>query len=344
MEKQAVQRLIGWTRVAVTIALGASATLGAAQNPTRDSEMSKQVSSELKAVLSLTVVSPEEVNYLILQEKFEEFENRSRLYEKEFQNSPRYESPLMKMYEALDANNGLLLPKLNKWVDTRPSYISYGARGTYKVRRGYAIRGKNYIRDTPEQDVARMEALHKEAKDDLQIAIKGNNRFAPAYCALIDIERASGSLEKAKEIAELAVRSIPETYYVRQHFMVSLWPRWGGSYELMDAYAKNVQNAASLNPRLWGLKADAPAQRGYDAMRSGKDAQAIDYYTEALSYGDRLEYLKQRGKLFMRTKNFAAAGRDYSQYLQYDRNDPEINQSMLYVNKLLGMAVNEPAR
>lgn len=304
-----------------------SSALGAADRSVREEKMMAQrVSSELKDALSLEMTPPQEIVDWILQERFAEFEALSRQYEEKFKTDPKYESPLVKLYTSLNVENDLLVGKLDKWVARQPSYISRGARGIHKQYRGYAARGENLVRDTPAAQIARMKELHREAISDLLAAIKENGRFAPAYVALIDIVRGSGNTATAEKALTEAVRWIPETYYVRHAYLVALHPRWGGNYSLMQAYASSLDQAAQLNPRIWSLRAEVPAELGYSAWLSGDHRQAIKYYTEALSFGDRLEFLKNRGKIFMAAKQYAAARRDFARYLEYRRSDAEVHR------------------
>lgn len=304
-----------------------SSPLGAADTSAREKKtMAKRVSAELKAALSLEVMPGRQINALILEERFVELEALSMQYEEKFKTDPKYEASLIRLYGALDVENDLLLKKLDTWVAKRPSHISYGARGIHKMYRGYSARGHRFMKDTPPSQIERMMKLHREAITDLLAAIKENGRFAPAYVALIDIIRGSGDSMSAERALTEAVRWIPETYYVRHAYLVALHPRWGGNYSLMQAYANSLDEAARLNPRIWSLKAEVPAELGHSAWLTGDYPQAIKYYTEALRFGDRLEFLKTRGKVFIATRQYAAARNDFARYLDYSPSDAEVNR------------------
>jgi tetratricopeptide (TPR) repeat protein len=297
--------------------------------------MAARATAALNAVRKLDNPDVNEVTNLILQGKYKEFEKRSKYYERKFLKDPLYESPLVKLYCALDYRNSLLLEKLDKWVKNRPSYISYGARGVYKVNRGYFIRGKKYISETPPENILKMELIHEEARSDLESAINENKRFAPAYCALMQIEEASGNIGGLKSILDDAIRSIPETYYIRYTYLTALHPRWGGSYELMQEYASGISKEALINPRIWSLKGEVPAERGYTALLNKDYNKAIQYYTEALSYGERMSFLKYRGRMFMKVKKYDMALQDFMRYTKYDESDKEVNDYIKYLNGIL---------
>ncbi len=304
--------------------------------------MAERATNALMAVKKLDDPDTAEITNLLLQEKFEEFEKRSKYYEKQFSKNPLYESPLFKLYNAIDPENGNLYEKLIKWVNTRPSYISYAARGIYKVNQGSLIRGNKFASDTPPENLYGMHLFHQEGKTDLLAAIKLNKRFSPAYCALIVVEMASGNIYGTTSIHNLAVRSIPETYYVRYDYLRSLYPKWGGSYELMQEYVDGLDKAAQKNPRIWSLKGEVAAERGNSAWLDEDYQSAIQYYTEALSYGDRLSFLKYRGRLYMLVGQDALALEDFLKFRKYDDSDRVINAYITSLNAKLGM--NSPQK
>ena len=297
--------------------------------------MAQRASAELKAVLSLETRPWQEIKALIEDERFAEFEDLSRNYEERFKTDPKYESPLTKLYTSLNVGDDLLFEKkLNKWVATRPSYISYGARGVYREYRGYRARGGNFVRDTPDAQIARMREFHRQAVPDLLAALKDNSRFVPAYVSLIAINRAAGDTLSAEKVLNEAVRWVPETYYVRHAYLKALHPKWGGNYSMMQAYANSLDQAVRLNPRIWSLRAEVPAELGYSAWLSQDYPEAIKYYTEALRFGDRLEFLKNRGRIFMTTKQYAAARRDFARYLDYSKSDADVHRWMKSLDEM----------
>lgn len=308
--------------------------LAGAGSAREEQAMARRVSAELKGALSLELKPASELNALIMQERFAEFEELSKAYEEKFKTDPKYESALVKLYGSMNVRSDWLLDKLDKWVATRPSYISYGARGLYRESRGFKERGTKFSKDTSDEQIARMREFHREAIPDLLAAIKENRRFAPAYVALIHISRAGGDTMSAERALNEAVRWIPESYYVRHAYMTALNPKWGGDYSMMQAYANSLDQAARLNPRIWSLRAEVPAQLGLSAWNSRDYPEAIKYYTEALRYGDRLEFLKNRGSIYLTLKQYAAARRDFARYLEYSRSDDDVNR---WINALDAM-------
>jgi len=295
--------------------------------------------------LDVSVPSSQQVIALIQEERFLEFEKLSKQYETSFSKEPKYKSPLYKLYGALNlvfdkesvdgavGTGELILRKLDKWVEARPSYISYGARGAFQTNLGYGIRGGEYISKTPSHRVESMRAYHRAAKADLLLALKENNKFGPAYLNLILIERASGSTEQAKQIADAAAKYLPQSYYIPAAYLEALKPRWGGSYESMETYASSLSIAVPLNARVFNLRADAPAERAYSAVLAKDYLTAIRFYTEALSYGDRPSFLYWRGRSYKELRQHDLALADFKRYTRYRQDNTEVNHWIEYLSK-----------
>jgi len=313
-----------------------------AKSETSSQLMAERASNGLLTASKLDCPTPAEITDLILQEKFEEFEKWAKYYEKQFSKDPLYEAPLVDLYDGIDPENGFLPDKLTKWVNTRPSYISYAARGIYKANQGWVIRGDKYVKDTPPENLYGMHLSHEEAKPDLLTAIKLNKKFSPAYCSLIGVEMAKGDSYGTTSIHDLAVRSIPETYYVRYDYLRSLQPRWGGSFELMQEYADGLDKAVKKNPRIWSLKGEVAAERGKTAWQDKDYNSAIQYYTEALSYGDRKNFLKYRGRLYMLVGQDALALENFQKFRKYDNADKAVTAYIVSLTEKLGM--NSPQK
>ena len=267
-----------------------------------------------------------EITDWIRQERFEEVEAKSKEFEAAFAQDPLHENTLYILYRNLDSKNEALAATLDKWVQARPSYMSLTARGQYKMSRGYDARGTTYFKDVPEDKVAIMLKLHEEARQDLNKALAQNRAFLPAYCALIKVEMAAGNADVMEHLQAEGVKRNPKTYYLRSIYLETLTPRWGGSYELMDQYTRDCRKLAALNPRIWSLKGENPADKAQVAWAANDYNLAIKYYSEALSYGDNPGYLKSRGQLYIEIKNYEAALQDllqfqiYGQYLNKEVN------------------------
>lgn len=78
---------------------------------------------------------------LILEGKFDELESTFKSCYEKYLADPSYEFLFLSLTESLNNDDPKILKQLNKWVQEKPSYISYGVRGRYKVILGYNVRG-----------------------------------------------------------------------------------------------------------------------------------------------------------------------------------------------------------
>lgn len=301
---------------------------GIGASGTSHDKMAAAASKGLMAALGHEVSVSISPTSLIETGKFEELETASKAYETAFKLDPLAEASLMKLYvdicqcrsPALD-----LLVQLDRWVATRPSYMSLAARGMYFAQLGYAQRGGDLIRNTPPSQIAAMKASHERALRDLDAALRLNPKFVPSYLALMQVHQASGSLDQAAAAVAAATKEIPRTYYVRAYYLRALRPKWGGSFASMKAYADTLDEAARLNPRIWSLKGEEAGERADVALRQGDYAGAVKYYTQALEFGDRASFLKGRSQAYQGMGEFRLALDDLQKYQTYNKDNKEIN-------------------
>jgi tetratricopeptide (TPR) repeat protein len=103
--------------------------------------------------------------------------------------------------------------------------------------------------------------------------------------------------------------------------MSSLYPRWGGSHEEMANFAKKLLEFAHLNPRLWTFQGDVDADRGDNYIFDKNYSAALESYTAALQFGDRVSWLDDRGNCYNRLGQKDKAIADYSRAIYYDPTD-----------------------
>lgn len=309
-----------WFAGLLTIATVAVAAPG---DSSRDAEMARLSTAALVSVRQAKQPTYKEAYDLVMEERFEEFEARTRTYEAGFAQDPLQEAQLWKLY-APPSLDPAYLAKLDKWVATRPSYVAFTVRGRYYVARGYHLRGDKYAQETPRENFDRMDASHRLARSDLTEALRLHAGFLPAYGGLLHLEMARGSVAAADKLIAEATAAHPATFHLRHTYLRNLHPRWGGSYAAMESYAKAQVSAAKLNPRIWSLQGEAPAERGRSAMLNKNYETAVSEYTAALSYGDRMEFLLMRAYSYWSLRRYEDSLKDYERYLELNPDDKQV--------------------
>ena len=288
----------------------------------------------LKFVRSLPLPEKEFVNKLILEKRFDEFEELSIKYDDEFKKNPLYESQLYKLYDAVDSLPELEEP-LKEWVKNKPSYMSYCALGSFYTYRGYVLRGEKYARDTPKESLRKMRELHALAKLYLRKSIEDNNLFVPAYCQLISAEKSSGSIGEIDRIHNKAIELVPESYYVRAMYLNAIVPKWGGSYDKMSLYLQSINYDQLSNPRIWSLQGMVDREKGYSAYSHEKYLQSIDFYNKSLIYGDGMYVYLWRSYSYWKVNNLKESLADLRKYLEYDKNNKKVQRRIRYLSSKL---------
>jgi tetratricopeptide (TPR) repeat protein len=290
--------------------------------------MAVRASSALMQALSVELPTLAEISALLGNDRFEELERKIKDAEQAFARDAAYERGLVGLYEEIGRCDAKLAEKLDKWVNERPTYMSLTARGVYEVCRGYRLRGDKFANETPAESFKQMDAAFAKATPDLEKAVAQNPKFIPAYIALLEIAQSSGSSAGARAIEKRATAAIPGTYYVRHTYLTILQPRRGGSYSEMEVYEGSLADAAAENPRIWSLRGESWADRGKTAWENYQGADAVKFYSKALEFGDRLEFLKARGSLYINLGQYDSALRDREHYREYDSKDEEVNQDI----------------
>ena len=72
--------------------------------------------------------------------------------------------------------------------------------------------------------------------------------------------------------------------------MLSLRPRWGGSYDAMSEFGRYAIRYVGLNPRLWSLQGEVEADRGDLRCNDNNYAAAIESSDAAMRFGERVNW------------------------------------------------------
>ncbi len=286
--------------------------------PQPSTEKAEAVNQALKSALQLSSPSAEHVALLL---RHGEYDKLDGLYEKAFSDYKQdvlYESPLQKNYELFSPSGSFAPEDLDDWVNASGSAIAYTARGIYRLEQASAARGTDYLSRTPKGNLDLMQSYCDQAAADLQTALEKNPELSPAWTALIRISMMASMPFGPDEIFEKAINQDRRSFYIRQQYMVSLQPRWGGSSEAMLGFGQFCAQDVQLNPRLWVLQGDLYSDGAGMLSLQGDHEQAVDMYTRALLFGDKLSTLQYRAYSLQKCGRNEEAAVDLRKILSYD--------------------------
>jgi tetratricopeptide (TPR) repeat protein len=228
--------------------------------------------------------------------------------QREFELDGRKEYWPIDSADAFDSAEAELKGQLDGWVANTPkAFAPYLARGVHLLSAAWARRGDQYVRDTPEQNLAGMAATLPWALADVERALELAPKSVAARRMEIKILFAQSLKARALVALQRAIAVCPPCFQVRVAFMVHLRPRWGGSNRAMEAFANTVdQNDKKL--RL--LRGYVDWDRAVTLSESGDFEGALRAINRACSLGTHWEFLVERSEIDLQLDRADAAAED----------------------------------
>ncbi|HXJ23478.1 MAG TPA: hypothetical protein VMT03_24905 [Polyangia bacterium] len=226
----------------------------------------------------------------------------------------QFEADSHKEYWPMDALDAFGNPDptlndlLDEWVAAKPdSYMALAARGIHRESLGWYARGGKWACDTPPENFSRMLQQHAVAFPDLDDALAMHPALLAVHRALIRIASAnSAPVALRRRLLDKALEECPDCYQVRVAFILTLRPRWGGTYAAMDAFAaESARRSANPRMRTLGGYADEDRCNLLRRVPAQRDA-ALQTCNRALSFGETVTGLLERGRLLEKTDPAAA--------------------------------------
>jgi len=243
-----------------------------------------------------------------------------------FRENPLFEAFMHKGFDLFIPEKKVDLELLNKWVEATGSAYAYTARGVFLAAKGFQARGKKLAKETTDPQFLSMEYYHREAMKDLMKAKELDPTISSTYSWLIQIAQTGQVDLLPEDVVREGLRNVPSSYYIRSRYLRSLLPRWGGSYEMMAVFAAEISDAADSNPRLWSLLGEIDADRAGYAFADKDYEKACRFYTAALQYGDRPEWLSYRAACYYQLGQPKQAAADLERLLYYVPDDLQARQ------------------
>ena len=246
---------------------------------------------------------------------------------------------------------------LTAWVAANAqSALPYLARATYYQHIGFLRRGGKYAGDTHPSQIEEMANYFKLAAQDYQKALQINPKIGPAYAALMEIATSLGNDQAAEQLRRAGLAQVPDSQTIHSIYLWRLHPRWGGSFQELDAYIVSLRSRFPGHPNFVYLNgyADQIIAEQYLNQALYKDAlplldRAISAYTndirlrmraralkalrrydeamadiaQAIEFGpDEVESYLIRSDIHLRRKDYAKALADLDRAVKLDPYDP----------------------
>ncbi|MGO4303686.1 tetratricopeptide repeat protein [Cupriavidus sp. RAF12] len=216
--------------------------------------------------------------------QFDTIEKVLRMKEVGFEQGKLNEYDLVDAFKPFYQQEDVFSNEMTEWTKQRPnSYVAHLARGTYYRKLGEFRRGTRYMRETPAANVRFMQEQFEIAKKDLHKALDLNPRSYLAILNLLNITLRQGDYEQAEELLRRGNKLYPRNILMRGRYMVHLQPRWGGSYEAMDAFVRKSRADGVPDTDLNLLVAIKLEDIGFTSEEHGDFDSARKNYLKALA-------------------------------------------------------------
>ncbi|MBL8474236.1 MAG: DUF4034 domain-containing protein [Rhodocyclaceae bacterium] len=195
--------------------------------------------------------------------------------------------PSFKMFEDLAPDLASAEAGLVAWRQRFPrSYAARVALGIYYFRRGADARGVKYVALTSRAELAAMERWMSAAWQELEASLELTTRPFMSHAYMLLIESFDGERAEVERQFRSAERHAPASLRLRVRYMGRLKPRWGGSYEQMQAFIDESRTMLGEGAGLAELRAEIPADQAKLATEHQDWNAAEQYYAQALKYHD----------------------------------------------------------
>lgn len=234
---------------------------------------------------------------------FKQLEQAYAEAQQDFERDRKTDTKLGEVYYALsDLPQRLDHPtasrQLDEWAKQFPrSYAARTVRGVYLSDRAMQARGGKFVNETSEEQFSEMRKWHALAKQDLLASLKLTRYPLMSHVELYRIAMVvSDDQDRSVHFAK-AFEMAPASMQLHKQVMVSLTPRWGGSYEMMQAYVDKVGPKLGLDKDRGILKSMIIEDKASDMTTQKKYAEAYALYGEAILLRDSTNYLCKRAYL-----------------------------------------------
>ena len=299
-----------------------AAGVGKAAVPDIKTNGSSQASSKLGSPgspdFSRGASSTFSLRELLRNRDFNKLNARLAHYQEAYENDVSTEDDLVAAYNAFSIDDPYFEELLNAWVKGFPKdYQPYLARASYFYNLGWKSRGGKWANETSDEQVEGMKRHFSKARQDIAKSLEIRQDLLVPYYLLINIYKTSGTAGvEVKAILNKSLEKCPASFRVKSAYLLSITPRWGGSYEDMERSANEFQKFASKNPRLKILRGYAFYDAGSMQKSSKNYGVALQFLNKALSVGELALFYGERARIYHHLGKYDEALTDISSAIE----------------------------
>lgn len=265
------------------------------------------------------------VRNMLVNKKFEELNKYLKKIDENYKKDVRTEDLLFTVYYTFGIEDLSYLKFFNEWINgNHSSSNAYLARAIYFYHMGWHERGHRYVSETKNDQFDKMYEYFKKSYDDINKYVELNENTVISYLVLIGIHTTSGQDEIVKKLMKEALKINNNTLKIRQAYLKSITPRWGGSYPKMNRYLENMQFDLKAYPKLKVLYGVVYIEKAVTASIASKYNVAHDFLEESRTLSGEYEStLFKLGKNYVRRKMHNEAINSLTRAIELNSEDSD---------------------
>lgn len=224
---------------------------------------------------------------LFEQEQFDRLDQKLNAFQAQYEAGEISEEDLVDYFQWIGTLGNLDADgfdrRLTTWVERKPqSYAANVARGIFYAELGFKSRGIKFASETTSAQFSKMRSWFERSKKDLRMSLTLTAKPLLSHFHLHAIALSSSDRAARETYFSDAMLYAPDSYFMRTNYMVGLLPRWGGSLEQMEQFARESEALLGAGKVAHGLYNMIRAERAQPLLEAERYAEANALLTEGL--------------------------------------------------------------
>ncbi|MCA9580775.1 MAG: DUF4034 domain-containing protein [Myxococcales bacterium] len=239
---------------------------------------------------------PEPLRALLRARKFKTLNRYFEAYQKAFEEDFRLEYWPLVAVDAISLPDPELGALIEEWSKAHPKHFApWMALSSFHSQLAWHYRGRKLASETPEEAFAKFRRHQYRAAEFAEEAGKHRPRLFHAETAAMSAWFYVHEAEQVRKAYDRANTICPQCILAHQIALGHAEPKWGGSFEEMEALATAVQASVDRNPRIRTLLGKADAYRCSQLLIDKHYEEALAACSRALRHGPNATVLATRG-------------------------------------------------
>jgi tetratricopeptide (TPR) repeat protein len=223
---------------------------------------------------------------LLKSNQFADLDRRFSAIQTGYRNGTVTDQELRAAFRVFYATDAALEAKYDAWIAQFPnSYVAHLARGIYYKTVGEERRGPASFSETTAQQLRGMEAALGKASQDLRASVGLDAKPLLTYFYMLAVANYLGDKAEVRELLDQSTKADPGNLIVRECYMQTIEPRWGGSVEQMYAFLDESRRTGLPRVRLQLLESTIVAEQAMRHQQDGDYVAAERDYRKAIALG-----------------------------------------------------------